>query len=75
MALTLTFALLTGTILALTLVPVLASFAFKMKFTSHESWIVHRLAGVYGPMLERAIKARTLLLGCAVLVLLIAGIV
>ena len=43
MALTLTFALITGTILALTLVPVLASFAFQKKFAQHESWIVHHL--------------------------------
>src|SRR6516165_10319491 len=38
MALTLTFALITGTILALTLVPVLASFAFKGRFSTEESW-------------------------------------
>ena len=34
MALTLTFALIVGTILALTVVPVLASFAFKKKFVT-----------------------------------------
>jgi cobalt-zinc-cadmium resistance protein CzcA len=75
MALTLTFALVTGTILALTLVPVLASFAFKGKFAAHESWIVRRLIHFYRPMLERAIKARAILLGSAVLILVIAGIV
>jgi heavy metal efflux system protein len=75
MALTLTFALVTGTILALTLVPVLASFAFKKKFSTQESWIVHRLVAFYRALLDRALRARTLLLGGAVLVLVIAGIV
>ena len=75
MALTLTFALITGTILALTLVPVLASFAFKKKFAQQESWIVHRLLAVYRQMLARAMHARALLLGGAILVLAIAGIV
>jgi cobalt-zinc-cadmium resistance protein CzcA len=75
MALTLTFALITGTILALTLIPVLASFAFKKKFAAGESWIVHRLMGVYRPMLTRAMQARSLLLGGAVLLLVISAIV
>ena len=75
MALTLTFALVTGTILALTLVPVLASFALKKRFSTQESWIVHRLAAWYRPLLARAMKARALFLGGAVLVLVIAGIV
>jgi cobalt-zinc-cadmium resistance protein CzcA len=75
MALTLTFALITGTILALTLVPVLASFAFKKKFAQQESWIVHRLLAAYRRILVRAMQARVLLLGGAVLVLAIAGIV
>ena len=74
MALTLTFALITGTILALTLVPVLASFTFKKKFSSQESWLVRRLVGIYRPLLERAIRARALLLGAAVVVLVAAGI-
>ena len=37
MALTLTFALVVGTVLALTVVPVLASFAVRTKFAAHES--------------------------------------
>src|SRR5260370_23423822 len=39
MALTLTFALITGTILSLSLIPVLASVALKKKFAAGESWI------------------------------------
>ena len=75
MALTLTFALLTGTILALTVVPVLATFAFRRKFAEHESWIVRHLTGFYRPMLERALKARVIFLGGAVVALVIAGFV
>jgi heavy metal efflux system protein len=61
MALTLTFALIVGTILALTIVPVLASFAFRKKFATHESWAVHRLMTGYRPALARALRTRLLL--------------
>jgi cobalt-zinc-cadmium resistance protein CzcA len=75
MALTLTFALVVGTILALTVVPVLASFAFKNKFARHESWIVQQLQRGYNALLNRALQSRTMFLGGAILLLLIAGIV
>jgi len=75
MALTLTFTLIVGTILALTLVPALASFAFKSKIARHESWIVHWLAGIYRPALERALRSRFRFLGGAVVMLLMAGLV
>lgn len=75
MALTLTFALLTGTVLALALIPVLASFALKKKFATEESWIVHRLYAWYTPLLDRAFKSRVVCLGGAALILVIAGIV
>lgn len=75
MALTLTFALLTGTILALTLIPVLASFVLNRKFSAQESWLVHRLHAAYRPLLDRAFKARALCLGAAVVVLVAAGFV
>ena len=75
MALTLTFALVTGTILALTLIPVLASFVLRNKSGGDGSWIVNRLYAGYRPLLNRALKARALFLGGAVLMLVIAGIV
>jgi cobalt-zinc-cadmium resistance protein CzcA len=75
MALTLTFALITGTILALTVVPVLATFAFRKTFARHESWIVHRVARSYHPLLKYALRARGLFLAGALLVLVVAGIV
>ncbi len=75
MALTLTFALVVGTILALTVVPVLASFAFKKNFSTKESWIVHQLHRVYHTLLNRALQSRALFLGGAMLLLLLAGVV
>lgn len=75
MALTLTFALLTGTMLALTLVPVMASFALNKKFAAEESWIVHRLYACYRPLLDRAFKSRAIFLGGAVVILVMAGVV
>jgi cobalt-zinc-cadmium resistance protein CzcA len=75
MALTLTFALITGTILGLTLIPVLASFALRSKFAAQESWIVLQVLRLYRPLLERALRARSALLIGAVFVLGIAGLV
>ena len=75
MALTLTFALITGTILALTLIPVLASFALKGKFVAHESWIVRHLVRMYRSVLDFVVGLRGLFLGGAVVVLIAAGFV
>jgi heavy metal efflux system protein len=75
MALTLTFALVTGTILALTLMPVLASFALKGRFSTQQSWIVGGLYRCYRPVLAGALKARAPFLGGAVLLVVVAGIV
>ena len=75
MALTLTFALVVGTILALTVVPVLASFAFKNNFSTRQSWIVHQLHRVYRTLLNRALQGRALFLGGAMLLLVLAGVV
>lgn len=74
MALTLTFALVTGTILALVLIPVLASFVFKTRVVTEESRATRWLVGLYRPLLQRAMKARRLVLGMAALVLAAAGV-
>jgi heavy metal efflux system protein len=63
MALTLTFALLWGTILALTIVPVLASFAVKLRRESSaggsaESATVRFLTRLYRPALEGVLARR-----------------
>ena len=75
MALTLTFALITGTILALTLVPSVASFAFKKRFAAQESWFVGQLNRWYRPLLDRALSHRGLFLGGVLLALIGAGVV
>ena len=77
MALTLTFALIVGTILAFTLVPVLASFAMKNKIAQHESWTVRWLLRLYRPALGWALAARKRVLmitGIASLVALVAAL-
>lgn len=66
MALTLTFALIAGTILALALVPVLASFALSKTRLGSESLVVRLLHHVYEPVLKLAIRLRFLVLACAV---------
>jgi cobalt-zinc-cadmium resistance protein CzcA len=74
MALTLTFALIAGTILALTVVPALASFAVRRKIAEHESFIVRKLVSLYRPILALALQRRALVLGVSVLSLLAAGV-
>ncbi len=73
MALTLTFALIVGTFLALTVVPALVSFAVKKGIGEHESWIVRLLFKLYRPLLDGAIRARYPVLGAAILCLAGAG--
>src|SRR6202011_1733842 len=75
MALTLTFALIVGTILALTVVPVLASFAVKNKIAEHESLAVRWLMKLYRPTLDWVLKAKYLVLGIAVASLVLTGVV
>lgn len=74
MALTLTFTLIVGTILALTVVPVLATFAFRKRIASQESWLVRQLLHVYRGWLAAALRRRLLFLGAAVSLLLLAGV-
>jgi cobalt-zinc-cadmium resistance protein CzcA len=75
MALTLTYALIAGTLLALTLVPVLASFALANKAPGNESWIVNILHRVYDPLLKLALRLRWLFLAGACGLVIIGGIV
>ncbi len=70
MALTLTFAVIAGTLFALTVVPVLATFALRKKVGLEQSRIVRDLLRWYRPLLLGAIRARTkVLLGVAALLL------
>jgi cobalt-zinc-cadmium resistance protein CzcA len=74
MALTLTFALIMGTLLALTMVPVLASFAVKNRIAEEESWLVRWLLALYRPLLALALRWRMAVLGGAVASLAAAGV-
>ena len=72
MALTLTFALITGTIFAVFVVPALMSFAVRRGAQGEESWIVRQLVRLYRPTLAFALRARWLVFGFAG-VLLVGG--
>ncbi len=74
MALTLTFALIAGTIFAIVVVPALASFAVRKKIAEHESWVVRWLLRLYRPALNFALKSRLVVFAVAVGLLLAGGI-
>jgi cobalt-zinc-cadmium resistance protein CzcA len=74
MALTLTYALVTGTIFAVFVVPPLLSFAVRHGTQPGDSWVVRKLIQLYRPLLNFALGWRTLifagaavLLGCGAL--------
>jgi heavy metal efflux system protein len=74
MALTLTFALLVGTVFALVGVPVLAAMATRGGVMAEESWIVRHLVALYRQALKRAARGRRLVFGAALLLLLGAAV-
>jgi cobalt-zinc-cadmium resistance protein CzcA len=74
MALTLTFALVVGTLFALIVVPVLASMAARGGVMDEESWIVRHLIALYRPALRFSMRSRVVIFGSA-LCLLAAGAV
>jgi len=74
MALTLTFALVVGTLFALLVVPVLASFAARGGVMDEESWIVRRLIALYKPALRAALRSGRLVFAVAALLLVAAGV-
>jgi len=75
MALTLTFALVAGTLLAVFVVPTLLSFALKGHRPGHSSWLVERLQRIYGRALDGALAHRRLALAAAVALLAVAALV
>jgi cobalt-zinc-cadmium resistance protein CzcA len=70
MALTLTYALVTGTIFAVFVVPALISFVLKPEAKEAESWIVRQLNQLYRPLLNAALRTRALVFAAAGLLLL-----
>lgn len=73
MALTLTFALIVGTLFAILVVPVLASMATRGGIAEQESWIVRWLLRLYRPALDYALRSRRLVFGLAVGLLVLAA--
>jgi len=69
-ALTLTFTLVCGTALALTLIPTLASFILRGRKTGGESVLVHILLGRYRPVLAWALAHRRPVIAAALLALI-----
>ena len=61
MALTLTYALVTGTIFAVFVVPPLLSFAIRHGTQAGDSWIVRKLIQLYRPVLSFAMSRRKLI--------------
>ncbi|HXO20829.1 MAG TPA: CusA/CzcA family heavy metal efflux RND transporter [Thermoanaerobaculia bacterium] len=73
MALTLTFALVTGTLLAVFVVPVLLSFALRGGKVPRRAWLVERLEQAYRPALGFALRRRGLVLAAAAALLALAA--
>ena len=74
MALTLTFALVVGTLFALIVVPVLASMATRGGVMDEESWIVRHLVRLYRPALAFALRSGRTVLAVAAGLLLAAAV-
>ncbi len=74
MALTLTFALIAGTILAIVAVPALASFALEKHAAGHEPWLVRWLNRIYTPLQDLTLKFRWPVMLCAAGCLAVGGV-
>jgi cobalt-zinc-cadmium resistance protein CzcA len=72
MALTVGMALIGSLILTLTFVPAASSFLLKEKSSHQEPRIIHWIRRLYTPLLEKALKRRSLTLGIALVVLLVS---
>jgi cobalt-zinc-cadmium resistance protein CzcA len=75
MAWTLTFALIAGTIFAVLVAPVLATFAVRRGTQEGESWIVLWLLRLYRPALDFAMKSHRLIFAAAGLLMVIGCLV
>ena len=75
MALTLTFALIAGTVFAIVVVPALAGIAVRTKIAAREAWIVRWLVRLYRPALAFALRVPTVVYIVAALLLVVGGII
>lgn len=74
MALTLTYALITGTLFAVFMVPALISLVVKQKPKEDESWVVRQLNRLYRPLLRAAMNSRSLVFIVAGVLLIGGGV-
>jgi heavy metal efflux system protein len=72
MAATVLFALAASLIIALTLMPVLASYAFRKKHVEKETWLMRRASRLYIPFLGRALRFPLVTAGIAVALFVIS---
>jgi cobalt-zinc-cadmium resistance protein CzcA len=68
MAATVLFALLASLLIALTVMPVLASYAFRRGEVEKETWLMRRFSRPYGPVLKRALRFPLVTAGVAAVV-------
>jgi len=73
MAMTLTFALIAGTVFAIVIVPALATFSVRGKIATKEAWIVRWLLHLYRPALAFALRVPKAVCAVAALLLLAGG--
>ncbi|HZM03102.1 MAG TPA: CusA/CzcA family heavy metal efflux RND transporter [Candidatus Saccharimonadales bacterium] len=74
MALTLTFALIAGTIFAIVVVPALASLVVRGKIATQESWLVRGLLRIYRPALNFAMTTPVVIYIATALLLVAGGV-
>jgi heavy metal efflux system protein len=75
MALTVIFALCAALVLSLTLMPVLASLAFRKGVREHETWVMHKAKQLYRPLLRLAIARPAVVVGITTAVCLVSAAV
>jgi len=74
MAMTLTFALIAGTVFAIVVVPALATFAVRGKIAAQETWIVRWLVSHYRSALNFALRLPKVIYAIAVLLLVVSAV-
>jgi cobalt-zinc-cadmium resistance protein CzcA len=75
MAATVIFALIGSLILALTLMPLLCAWFLRGKIKEQDNWIVSAFKAVYRPVLRFALAFRSVVIICALLLLVAAAFV
>lgn len=70
MALTVIFALCAALVLALTLMPVLASMAFRKGVREHDTWVMRQVKTMYVPLLRTAVAHPTTVVAITIIVFL-----